>query len=268
MELANSDTSPRALLNGEPLLELPRDLYIPPEALEVFLEKFSGPLDLLLYLIRKDNIDILDIPIAAITEQYLEYIQLMKAVKLELAADYLVMAAMLAEIKSRLLLPKIPDVLNTENEEADPRAELVRRLKIYEQMKIAAEELNSLPQLEKDFFWIAIDHENTQPSALPLKIDLKKLYSAMQEVLLRQKLRQHHTIKFEPISVRDRINSILDKLKKTESLEFIDCFNLSEGRPGIVTSFIAILELLKNGQIKLQQEEIFGRILVSNVIAA
>lgn len=243
---------PRAVINGEPLHQLPEDLYIPPEALEIFLETFEGPLDLLLYLIRKDNIDILDIPIASITRQYMEYIHLMSALKLELAADYLVMAAMLAEIKSRLLLPK-PPVLAGE-EEQDPRTELIRRLQIYEQMKQAAADLSALPQLDKDFFWVAIPHtQSTTPQPLP-NIPLSALLQAMQQILARCALRKHHEIKFETISVRERMSTILAKLQQHTTLEFIHCFNFQEGRAGVVATFIALLELLKEGHICIIQE--------------
>jgi segregation and condensation protein A len=244
---------PRAVINGQPLLTLPEDLYIPPEALEVFLETFEGPLDLLLYLIRKDNIDILDIPIASITRQYMEYIRLMSALKLELAADYLVMAAMLAEIKSRLLLPKIPSVSG--EEEQDPRTELMRRLQIYEQMKRAAEDLSQLPQLDKDFFWINAEHTQTScPPALPA-LTINALVTAMQQVLARCDLRKHHEIQFETISVRARMSAILAKLQEQPFLAFIHCFDFQEGRAGVVATFIAVLELLKEGHIQIIQEE-------------
>lgn len=251
---------PKAVINGQPVLELPEDLYIPPEALEIFLETFEGPLDLLLYLIRKDNIDILDIPIAAITQQYMEYITLMKTLKLELAADYLVMAAMLAEIKSRLLLPKTPSI-NGE-EEQDPRAELIRKLQVYEQMKKAAEDLSLLPQLDKDIFWAAATYERqNQVQPLP-HVDLQELLVAMQQVLARCNLRKHHEIKFETISVRERMSDILGKLQERRSLVFTDCFNFREGRVGVVASFIALLELLKEGHIKIVQEQPFADIAV------
>ncbi len=261
-EAQTAQLIPKAIVYGQPLLEFPEDLYIPPEALEVFLESFEGPLDLLLYLIRKQNIDILDIPIAAITQQYIEYMHLMKNLKLELAADYLVMAAMLAEIKSRLLLPKPPASENAE--EQDPRAELVRRLQIYEQMKKAAEDLSGLPQLDKEFYWTQVECDKKN-SVQPLaKIELKELILAMQEVLARCDLRKNHAIRLETISVRERMSDILSKLEAQSFLSFTHCFKAEEGRVGIVATFIALLELLKEGHIKIIQEELFGSISLTH----
>ena len=232
----------KAIVNGEPFGQFPEDLYIPPEALEIFLETFEGPLDLLLYLIRKQNIDILDIPLAAITSQYMAYVHLMKSLKLELAADYLVMAAMLAEIKSSLLLPK-PPALEGEEEE-DPRAQLVRRLQIYEQMKKAAEDLSALPQLDKDFFWVSTEMMQAATPKVIQPIALEQLLKAMQEVLSRSALRKHHEIRFETISVRERMSQILIRLSEQAQVPFFACFRLEEGRGGIVATFIAMLELL------------------------
>lgn len=259
-----TDLLHKAVVNGEPLLVFPDDLYIPPEALEIFLETFEGPLDLLLYLIRKENIDILDIPIAAITQQYMEYITLMKSVKLELAADYLVMAAMLAEIKSRLLLPKPPQV--GEHVEEDPRAELIRRLQVYEQMKKAAEDLSLMPQMDKDIFLASADFE--QPVSLQNlpPIALKELIAAMRQVMVRCGLRKSHAIQFEPISVRERMSSILNTLQVQRTILFTNCFNYAEGRVGVVATFIAMLELLKQGQIRIQQEEPFAPISIHLVL--
>ena len=254
---------PRAIINGQPLHELPEDLYIPPEALEIFLETFEGPLDLLLYLIRKDNIDILDIPIASITKQYMEYIRLMSALKLELAADYLVMAAMLAEIKSRLLLPKPPNLSG--EEEQDPRTELIRRLQIYEQMKQAAEDLSTLPQLHKDFFWVSIEHTPQTHVPVTLSIPINELLQAMQQVLARCALRKHHEIKFETISIRARMSAILVKLCDRATLEFIHCFDFQEGRAGVVATFIALLELLKEGHIRVTQETPLATIFLEKI---
>ncbi|MCD6047146.1 MAG: rifampin ADP-ribosyl transferase [Gammaproteobacteria bacterium] len=259
-EQSQTDLLQKAVINGQPLFVLPEDLYIPPEALEIFLETFEGPLDLLLYLIRKENIDILDIPIAAITQQYMEYITLMKSIKLELAADYLVMAAMLAEIKSRLLLPKPPQV--GDHVEEDPRAELIRRLQVYEQMKKAAEDLSQLPQLDKDVFWASAEFERQVSLQNLPPIPLNELIAAMRQVMLRCGLRKSHAIQFEPISVRERMSSILTKLQVHRNIEFTACFSFQEGRVGVVATFIAMLELLKQGQIKLQQEEFLGTIYI------
>jgi segregation and condensation protein A len=240
-----------AKVNGESIIELPHDLYIPPDALEVFLDAFQGPLDLLLYLIRKQNVDILDIPIAKITEQYIKYVELMKAIRLELAAEYLVMAAMLAQIKSRLLLPKSP----IEDEEDDPRADLIRRLQEYEQIKNASEELDDLPRKGRDFFYA----QGTLPpverkKALP-KVELKDIALAFYEVMQRAELNASHHIQKEPLSVRERMTSILERLREAPFVTFQQCFDPQEGRIGVVVSFIAILELVKNSLIEIVQQQ-------------
>jgi segregation and condensation protein A len=258
-----SELLPIAIIKGQPMMRPPEDLYIPPEALEIFLETFEGPLDLLLYLIRKDNIDILDIPIALITTQYMEYIRLMKSLKLELAADYLVMAAMLAEIKSRLLLPKPPNISG--EEEQDPRAELIRRLQIYEQMKKAAEDLSNLPQLDKDIFWAGAQHEQNNMAQPLLPLNFNALIHAMQQILARGNLRKHHEIKFETISVRERMTDILSKCQSQSRFEFTHCFNFREGRAGVVATFIALLELLKEGLIQIDQEHAFAIIHITPI---
>jgi segregation and condensation protein A len=254
---------PLAKINGQPLHQLPEDLYIPPEALEIFLETFEGPLDLLLYLIRKDNIDILDIPIASITKQYIEYLKLMQALKLELAADYLVMAAMLAEIKSRLLLPKPP--IQAGEEEQDPRTELIKRLQIYEQMKKAAEDLSHLPQHDKDFFWVGVDYNRQTHTPAALSVSQEDLLQAMQQVLARCALRKHHAIKFETISVRARMSAILTKLSTQQTVKFTHCFDFQEGRAGVVATFIALLELLKEGYIRITQDAPYATIFCEKV---
>ncbi len=251
-----------AIVNGQPFGDLPEDLYIPPEALEIFLETFEGPLDLLLYLIRKQNLDILNIPVASITEQYMAYVHLMKSLKLELAADYLVMAAMLAEIKSSILLPKPPV---TEGEEEDPRARLVRRLLDYEQMKQASEDLFNLPQLDKEFFWANAFIEKSGLPKTIQPIELSELIAAMKDVLQRCALRKHHEVRFEPISVRERMSQILEYLASETEILFIRCFKIEEGRIGVVATFIAMLELLKNGQIHIIQPEAFGPIMLGRL---
>lgn len=251
-----------AVVRGERLLELPQDLYIPPDALEVFLEAFEGPLDLLLYLIRKQNIDIVDIPVAEITRQYVSYVELMKSFKLELAADYLVMAAMLTEIKSRLLLPR---PIDSDGAEADPRAELIRRLQDYEQMKMAAENLETMDQLGRDIFIAHADAPAISiPKALP-QIDLNDLISAMGDILARCQLVRHHQVRFEAISIRERMSAILVRLQDTPMLLFSDCFSKTEGRLGLVASFIALLELLKQGLIKIDQRIDFAPIYIATV---
>ena len=243
---------PFALVYGEAVTELPQDLYIPPAALEVFLEAFEGPLDLLLYLIRRQNIDILDIPVAEITRQYMGYVELMKAMQLELAAEYLVMAAMLAEIKSRLLLPR-PEAL--EEDEADPRAELIRRLQEYERFKQAAEALDQLPRLGRD-------HQLAQ-AAVPAvsqrvqapAVDLQELMLALSEVLRRADMFESHHITRELLSTRERMAQVLDRLQGRAFVPFVSLFQAHEGRLGVVVTFMAVLELVKEQLIELVQTE-------------
>lgn len=249
-----------AIVLGEPLTELPQDLYIPPNALKVFLETFTGPLDLLLHLIRKQNFNILDIPIAKITAQYMEYIELMIKTHLELAADYLVMAAMLAEIKSRLLLPAPK---NMEDPEADPRIELIRRLQEYERYKKLAENLDTLPRLERENFLTHIDADflKKTPLAQP-EVKLEFLTKALKDLLGKAKLFERHCIKLENLSVRERMSHILLKIQKEGFTHFHSLFKLEEGRMGVVVTFVAILELLKQTSIEIVQTEMFGQIHV------
>jgi len=248
-----------AVVHGQPFTALPQDLYIPPDALEVFLDAFAGPLDLLLYLIKKQNFDILDIPIAEVTRQYLHYIELMKELRLELAAEYLVMAAVLAEIKSRCLLPR---PATAEQEEADPRQELVRRLQEYERIKKAAEELDQLPQQGRDVF-LAIAQSAIVEAVRPLpQVDLQELAVAFQEILRRAKLTASHQIKRETLSIRERMTQILEKVTCEELTNFSNLFTVQEGRQGVVVTFIAILELLKQTLIEMFQTEPFGAIQV------
>ena len=246
---------PFAVVDGEPVTELPQDLYIPPYALQVFLEAFEGPLDLLLYLIRRQNLDILDIPIAEITRQYVEYIELMKELQLELAGEYLLMAAMLAEIKSRMLLPR-PQ--SEEEEEDDPRAELVRRLQEYERFKKAAEDLSSLPRLERDTFVAAVDApERTVVARLP-DVTLKELLLAFHGVLKRAEMFSRLHLRKEPLSVRQRMSEILLRVKANAFSSFSDLFDPEEGRMGVAVTFIAILELLRESAIEIAQAEAFA----------
>jgi len=251
-----------ARVHGQPVTELPRDLYIPPEALEVFLESFEGPLDLLLYLIRKQNLDILDIPIAEITHQYMEYVELMKAVHFELAAEYLVMAALLAEIKSRMLLPRPP---SAEEDENDPRAELIRRLQEYERIKKAAEDMDQLPRLERDLFEVHAAPPQYEKAKPQPKVDLEELLHALREVLHRADLFTHHEIKREQLSVRERMSRVLERISPDHFTEFTSLFTLDEGRRGVVVSFLAILELVKQSLIELIQTEVYGRIYIKAV---
>ena len=248
-----------AMVNGTPFNQLPDDLYIPPDALEVFLDLFEGPLDLLLYLIRRQNLDIVNIPIAQITQQYIAYIQLMGGLNLELAAEYLVMAALLAEIKSRMLLPRQSV---QEDEEEDPRATLIRRLQEYEAIKIAAEELDLLPRVERDIFEIEVDISPLSVEQQLPDIRLKDMLLAFQDVLKRVDQLSHHQITKEALSVRERMATILANLKGENSLFFSQLFIRKEGRQGVVVSFLAILELGKEGLIEIIQSEPFAEIRV------
>lgn len=250
---------PFALVAGEPVTQLPQDLYIPPFALEVFLEAFEGPLDLLLYLIRRQNLDILNIPIAEITSQYVQYIDLMKELQLELAGEYLLMAAMLAEIKSRMLLPRIGA---EEDEEADPRAELVRRLQEYERYKQAASDLDEVPRMERDVFQASADvSERPVVTRLP-ELTLKELLLAFRDVLTRAEMLAHHHIRREPLSVRQRMSEVLLKVQSGTFADFHVLFDPREGRMGVTVTFLALLELLKEGLIELVQTEPYAPIHV------
>ncbi|WP_432744057.1 ScpA family protein [Methylobacter sp. G7] len=249
-----------AMVNGAPFNKLPDDLYIPPDALEVLLDTFEGPLDLLLYLIRRQNLDVVNIPIAKITHQYIAYIQIMGVLNLELAAEYLVMAALLAEIKSRMLLPRQSDI---EADEEDPRATLIRRLQEYELIKNAAEEIDQLPRIERDIFEISVDVsalKNVEQN-LP-DIQLKEMLLAFQDVLKRVEQLSHHQITKEPLSVRERMSAILENLSGADSLLFSQLFSRKEGRHGVVVSFLAILELSKERLIDIIQSEPFAEIRV------
>ncbi len=248
---------PYATVLGKPFNDLPKDLYIPPGALKIILEAFSGPLDLLLYLIKRENINILDIPIMQVTVQYMEYVELMRDLNLELAAEYLVMAALLAEIKSKLLLPE-PKVL--EAEEEDPRAELVRRLREYEQFKQAALDLDSLPRVERDVFPVNVFAKIEQVARPMPRLDLQELISAFKHVLARTAMLGHHHINRESLSVRERMSSVLAILQESKFVNFEQIFTVAEGRLGVVVSFIAILELLRQNLIELVQAELYGPI--------
>ncbi len=255
-----------AKVNGEPVVNLPKDLFIPPDALEIFLETFEGPLDLLLYLIRSHNLDILNIPIAEVTRQYMKYVALMEKIDLELAADYLVMAAMLAEIKSRMLLPRTSH--HEEDDDLDPRAELVRRLQTYERYKKAAENLDELPRMERDTFEVKLDpppvaHEKQQKQHPP--IDLATVLSAFHGVLQRAVLSTHHTVEKERLSVRERMSLIVDLVTPEHFLPFTQLFHYDEGRPGVVVTLLAILELHKAQLIELVQTDPYGTIHVKGV---
>ena len=254
---------PFAIVEGESLTELPRDLYIPPVALKVFLDTFEGPLDLLLYLIRKQNLNILDVPIADITDQYVNYINLMKELELELAGEYLLMAAMLAEIKSKMLLPLFEEV----EDEEDPRAELVRRLLEYERYRTASEELNKLKRLERDVFITGVESSHlAQPIELP-DIALQELLLSFQEVLKRAEMFTTLHVLKEPLSVRERMTTILEKLKNKDFLDFTELFDLEEQKTGLVVTFLAILELMKESLIEIVQTKAYGIIHVKALLS-
>ena len=248
---------PFAVVSGEPITTLPQDLYIPPHALQVFLEAFEGPLDLLLYLIRRQNIDILDIPIAEITTQYVQYIEVMSELQLDLAGEYLVMAAMLAEIKSRLLLPR-PEA--QEEEEDDPRAELVRRLQEYERFKQAAHDISELPRLERDIFVASADAPEKRVVTKMPDVSLEELLIAFHDVLKRAEMYANLHLQREPLSVRQRMSDILTQITANKFLPFADLFNPEEGRHGVTVSFLAILELLKEATIEVVQGEEYSAI--------
>jgi len=251
---------PFAIVEGEPVTQLPRDLYIPPHALEVFLEAFEGPLDLLLYLIRRQNIDILDIPIAEISRQYVQYIDMMKDLQFELAGEYLVMAATLAEIKSRMLLPRSSET--DEADEDDPRAELVRRLQEYERFKRAAQDLDSLELWERDVVGAqAMVVEKRVVTKLP-DVTLKELLIAFQDVVARSEMFAHHHVQREALSVRERMSQLLFRLDGGAHVEFVKLFSVEEGRMGVTVTLLAMLELVKESLIEVVQAESFGPIHV------
>jgi segregation and condensation protein A len=251
---------PFAMVEGEPMTQMPKDLYIPPDALQVFLEAFEGPLDLLLYLIRRQNLDILDIPIAEITRQYMKYIEVMAELQLELAGEYLLMAAMLAEIKSRMLLPRPPSADG--QDEDDPRAELVRRLQEYERFKKAAGDIDQLPRMERDTMPTAAELIERKVVKLPPQVSLQEMLLAFKDVLSRAEMFAHHHVARERLSVRQRMSDILSTLRDTAFIEFVRLFRAEEGRMGVTVTFIAILELMKEGLLEIVQAEPYAPIHV------
>ena len=250
---------PFAVVEGEPVTELPRDLYIPPHALKVFLEAFEGPLDLLLYLIRRQNIDILDIPIAEVTKQYTHYIELMRDMEFELAGEYLVMAATLAEIKSRMLLPS---PITDDEDEEDPRADLIRRLQEYERFKEAAQGINELERMERDVSQATAEVTDKRIVTKLPDIALKELLIAFKEAMERSEIFAHHHVQREPLSVRERMTQVLVVLEGERFTEFSKLFEISEGRTGGTVTFLAILELMKEALIDVVQSEPYGPIHV------
>jgi segregation and condensation protein A len=252
--------APLARVRGEPFTELPHDLYIPPDALEVYFESFEGPLDLLLYLIRRANIDVLDIPMARLTEQYMVYVEVMRTKNLELAAEYLVMAAMLMEIKSRMLLPR-PAMPSDEPE--DPRAELVRRLLEYEKMKLAGQKLDALPQLGRDFHPVEVWIEQTAAQQLP-KVNVVDLQEAWRTLLVRAKMTQHHRVSREELSVREHMSLILRRLRGRGFAEFGELFDPALGVAVLIVNFLAVLELAREGLLDVTQSEPYAPIYVKS----
>jgi segregation and condensation protein A len=252
----HQDEMPFALVAGEPLTIIPKDLYIPPDALEVILEAFEGPLDLLLYLIKRQNLDILDIPIREITSQYVQYIEMMQTIRIEIAAEYLVMAAMLAEIKSRMLLPRPTE----EEDEQDPRAELVRRLQEYERFKQAAEDIDELPRMHRDTFTPSAElPEIHQDRPMP-EIELRELLMAFKDAMSRAEMYSHHQIQREALSVRERMSKVLDRISASGFTDYRTLFTIEEGRRGVVVTLLAILELVKEQLIDMVQSEPFSPI--------
>jgi segregation and condensation protein A len=247
---------PFAVVEGQPITEMPRDLYIPPQALEVFLEAFEGPLDMLLYLIRRQNLDILDIPIAEITRQYMRYIELMQVLQLELAGEYLLMAATLAEVKSRMLLPRLHTL--DAADEVDPRAELVRRLQEYERFKRAAEGIDRLPRLERDTWIAGAELVDRKIVRIAPRVTLQEMLLSFREVLSRSEMFAHLHVQREPLSVRQRMADVLSALNSNAFVDFVSLFQPDEGRRGVTVTFVAILELMREGLIEIAQTEAYG----------
>ena len=265
---ANESASPQqiemplAMVRGQPMLQIPQDLYIPPDALEVILEAFEGPLDLLLYLIRRQNLDILDIPVAEITKQYMEYIDVMQELRFELAAEYLLMASILAEVKSRMLLPR---PVSDDEEEGDPRAELVRRLQEYERFKQAAQDIDDLPRIDRDTVAVGAEMGDRQVVKLPPPVDLREMLLALRDVLNRADLFSRHAIRREALSVRQRMGDLLQRLGGGEFHAFVSLFSAEEGRLGVVVTFLALLELAKEQLIEVVQEKPLADIFVKSL---
>jgi len=244
---------PFGLVYGKAITKLPDDLYIPPDALEVFLEAFEGPLDLLLYLIKRQNLDILDIPVAQITVQYMQYVELMKSLNFELAAEYLVMAAMLGEIKSRMLLPR--PKAEEDDDDNDPRAELIRRLQEYERFKKAAEDIDALPRMERDTWEVKAKRPDFTRDRAEPDVDLKEMLLALKDVMHRADMFESHHVSREKLSTRERMSDVLDRLRGGEFVPFFTLFRAEEGRAGVVVTFIAILELIKSSLVEIIQSE-------------
>lgn len=256
---AGQSELPFAVVQGRAVTELPQDLYIPPDALEVFLEAFEGPLDLLLYLIKRQNIDILEINVANITQQYMKYVTMMDAMHFELAAEYLLMAAMLAEIKSRMLLPRSSEA---EDDEEDPRAQLIRRLQEYERFKTAAEDIEEMPRMERDHFQASAEPPDVKKTRPEPVVEMKEILTALSEVLRRADMFESHQIQREKLSTRQRMTEVLSGLSTDSFTPFVSLFTVEEGRLGVVVTFLAIMELIKESLVEIVQTESFGPIHV------
>ncbi len=250
---------PFAIVLGEKVTEIPQDLYIPPDALEVFLETFEGPLDLLLYLIRRQNLDILKINVAKITEQYMAYVEIMRAIRFELAAEYLLMAALLAEIKSRTLLPR---QTQEDDDEEDPRAQLILKLQEYERYKEAAESIDELPRLGRDFYSTAVEPPELETTIPDPDVDLKELLIVFAEVMHRADMFKTHQVMREKLSTRERMAQVLERLQSESFVPFIQLFTVEEGRLGVVVTFLALMELIKESLVEIVQNEAYGPIHV------
>ena len=248
---------PFAVVQGKELTSLPKDLYIPPDALEVILEAFEGPLDLLLYLIRRQNLDILEINVAEITRQYMGYIDLMSSIQLELAAEYLVMAAMLAEIKSRMLLPR---QIMEDDDEGDPRAELIRRLQEYERFKTAAEDIDEIPRVGRDLHQASADAPGREQQRQYPDVDMREILTALADVLRRAEMFESHHVEREKLSTRERMSQVLERLRGEQFIPFVSLFKVAEGRLGVVVTFLAVMELIKESLVEIVQNESFGPI--------
>ena len=257
-DVPGQDPRSAVLVEGKVFSRIPEDLYVPPDALRVFLDSFQGPLDLLLYLIRRQNLNILELPIAEIAAQYMQYIDKMREVRLELAGEYLVMAAMLAHIKSRMLLPRPP----SDKEEEDPRAELVRRLLEYQRFKDAADKINVLPRVERDVAQVMVVAENLGDEKIWPEVRMEEIVAALQNVLTRVQLNRSHRVTREPLSVRDRMSGILSLTAENQFVELSDCFTLEEGRSGVVVSLLALLELVRSHAVEMIQAVTFGPIRI------
>ena len=257
LSMSRQEEMPFAVVQGKELTALPKDLYIPPDALEIILEAFEGPLDLLLYLIRRQNLDILEIDVAEITKQYMGYIDLMSTIQLELASEYLVMAAMLAEIKSRILLPR---QVAEDDDEGDPRAELIRRLQDYERFKMAAEDIDEMPRMGRDIYQARAESPDKKNEKQYSEVQMQELLMALSDVMKRAEMFESHHIQLEKLSTRERMSQILENIRDKQFVPFATLFKKSEGRLGVVVTFLAIMELIRESLVEIVQNESFGPI--------